>query len=232
MRSALLASVSHDLRTPLAGMLGAAESLETYGDALGDDDRRALLQTVCEDGRRLDRYIQNLLDMTRIGGGITLSRDWIGVDELIGSALGRLQRYRPGVRCPVEWTDDPGPVWVQPALFEQVIFNVVENAVKFSPPGEPPSIRVSQPDTGLLRIDVVDTGPGIPEIERERVFEMFYSADRGDRDRHGTGLGLAICRGILDAHGGSIDALGGVAGTGTTIRIELPLQQPPAGEGP
>ena len=88
-------------------------------------DRRALLQTVREDGRRLDRYIQNLLDMTRIGGGITLSCDWIGVDELIGSALGRLRRYQPGVQCTVEWDGAVEPVWVQPALLEQAIFNVI-----------------------------------------------------------------------------------------------------------
>jgi two-component system sensor histidine kinase KdpD len=230
LRSALLASVSHDLRTPLAGMLGAAESLENYGDVLGDADRRALLQTVREDGRRLDRYIQNLLDMTRIGGGITLSCDWIGVDELIGSALGRLRRYQPGVQCTVEWDGAVEPVWVQPALLEQAIFNVVENAVKFSPPGRMVAIRVRQ-SGDRLRIEVVDDGPGIPEEDRKRVFEMFYSAGRGDRHRHGTGLGLAICRGIAGAHGGSIEALAGPGGKGTLIRIDLPLARPQAGDG-
>ncbi len=256
LRSALLASVSHDLRTPLAVMLGAAESLDSYGANMDEADRRALLDTIREDGQRLDRYIQNLLDMTRIGqGGIALERDWIGMDELIGSALGRLRRYRPETNCKVHFSADVTPVWVHPGLFEQVIFNVLENAMKFSPRGQAMGISVayasgnasgnanseggdddgdgdgnnadgSNPGKGggndVLRIEVDDQGPGIPEQDRERVFDMFYSVGRGDRGHAGTGLGLAICRGILRAHGGTIIALAGREGHGTTIRIDLP----------
>ncbi len=223
LRSALLASVSHDLRTPLAGMLGAAESLESYGADLDECDRRALLETIREDGQRLDRYIQNLLDMTRIGqGGIALERDWIGMDELIGSALGRLRRYRPDTVCTVRFAAEVAPVWVHPALIEQVIFNVLENAVKFSQPGEAVAIGVAYANSDDLRIEVDDSGPGIPEEDRERVFEMLYSARRGVCGQAGTGLGLAICRGIVQAHGGTILALGGRNGRGATIRIDLP----------
>ncbi|TAA25755.1 sensor histidine kinase [Pseudoxanthomonas winnipegensis] len=227
LRSALLSSVSHDLRSPLAAMIGSASSLSGYGQAMPVEDRRALLDTILTEGERLDRYIQNLLDMTRLGHtGLTLNRDWIGVDELIGSAVRRLQRYQPGVRVETALAPELPMLWVHPALVEQAVFNVLENAAKFSPAGEP--VRVSaQLAPGGLRIDVADRGPGIPEDERARIFDMFYSVERGDRGRHGTGLGLTICQGMIGAHGGEVEALPGQDGRGTLIRITLPLLQPP-----
>ena len=225
-RSALLASVSHDLRTPLASIIGAAESLESFGDGLPRAERGALLDTIREEGQRLDRYIQNLLDMTRLGhGGLALNRDWIGADELIGSAVSRLQRYQPGLRFELHVAPGLAPLWVHPALLEQALFNVLENAAKFSPPGE--AILVDARDVdGQLRVDVVDRGPGIPEEERKRIFDMFFSVERGDRGRQGTGLGLAITQGMVGAHGGSVEALPGRDGGGTTIRITLPRLSP------
>jgi two-component system sensor histidine kinase KdpD len=181
LRSALLSSVSHDLRTPLAAIIGAAGSLDLYGDAMGPGDRHALLETVRDESERLDRHIQNLLDMTRLGHGtLTLNREWIGVDELIGSAVGRLHRYRPEANFAA--SVEPGllEVWVQPALVEQALVNVLENAVAFSPPGASVGVDARQAD-GQLQIDVSDHGPGIPEDERERIFDMFYSVERGDR---------------------------------------------------
>ncbi|MGA9421092.1 MAG: ATP-binding protein [Rhodanobacteraceae bacterium] len=229
LRNALLSSVSHDLRTPLAGMLGAAESLKTYGKNLGDTDRDGLLDTVLEEGLRLDRYIQNLLDMTRLGHGeLAINRDWIGVDELVGSAIGRLQRYRPGTRFTVTIAGDIGPVWVHPALMEQALFNVIENAAKFSPAGEPIRIDARRVADSIC-IDISDRGPGIPESERRHIFEKFYSIERNDPARSGTGLGLAICSGMVGAHGGTVEALGVESGSGTTIRITLPLQIPDSG---
>jgi two-component system sensor histidine kinase KdpD len=226
LRSALLSSVSHDLRSPLASMIGSASSLASYWNAMGEDDRRSLLDTIQTEGERLDRYIQNLLDMTRLGhSGLTLNRDWIGVDELLGSAVTRLQRYQPGVRVQTSVAADVPAIWVHPALIEQAVFNVLENAGKFSPPGEPVQVEAKLVD-GALRIDVRDRGPGIPEDERSRIFDMFYSVERGDRGRHGTGLGLAICQGMVGAHGGSVQALPGPDGRGTVIRITLPLLTP------
>lgn len=229
LRSALLSSVSHDLRTPLASIIGAAGSLENYGVAMDETDRHDLLDTIRTEGERLDRYVQNLLDMTRLGHGeLTLHRDWIGVDELVGSAIGRLQRYRPDARFDTAIDPSLAPIWVHPALLEQALFNVMENALKFSPPGEP--VRVEAQRHGeRVRIDVIDRGPGIREDERQRVFEMFYSAERGDRGRDGTGLGLAICRGMVGAHGGEVQALPGDAGRGTRMRIEFPTIAPPDG---
>jgi two-component system sensor histidine kinase KdpD len=233
LRSALLSSVSHDLRTPLAGIIGAAESLESYGAAMDEADRRSLLDTVREEGQRLDRYIQNLLDMTRLGqGGLTLQRDWIGVDELVGSAIARMQRYRTHAHFRVDVAEGIGPIRVHPALVEQALFNVIDNAAKFSPPDAVVAIaarRIAGESMKIdaLQIDISDRGPGIPEEERSRIFEMFYSAGRGDRGRSGTGLGLAICRGMIEAHGGEVEVLAGSDGVGTTMRITLPLQESP-----
>ncbi len=223
LRSALLSSVSHDLRSPLSSMIGAADSLARYGKDMGPDDRQSLLEMIRVEGERLDRYIQNLLDMTRLGQqGLTLARDWIGVDELVGSAARRLQRHAPLVR--VEHDIPPGlpPIHVHPALIEQALFNVMENAAKFSPPGEPVQVQVRREDGDRLRIDISDRGPGIPEAERRRIFDMFYSVERGDRGKQGTGLGLTIVQGIVGAHMGTVEALPGPQSRGTTIRLVLP----------
>ena len=226
LRSALLSSVSHDLRTPLAAIIGAAGSLDSYGHTMSEEDRHALLDTVRSEGERLDRYIQNLLDMTRLGHGtLALNRDWIGVDELVGSAVGRLRRYQPGTRFEVSIGPDVGPIWVHPALVEQALFNVIENAAKFSPPDAAVAIDARRNGDELI-IEVRDRGPGIPEDERRRIFDMFYSVERGDRGRDGTGLGLAICRGMIGAHGGNVEALPGPDGRGTVMRITLPRHEP------
>ena len=110
------------------------------------------------------------------------------------------------------------------ALIEQALFNVMENAAKFSPPGQAIRVLARRLDDGMLGIDTIDQGPGIPEDERRRIFDMFYSVERGDRGKHGTGLGLTIVQGILGAHMGRVEALPGPDGVGTTIRLALPLE--------
>ncbi len=230
LRAALLSSVSHDLRSPLASMIGSASSLSSYRDALSEQDQDSLLETIMEEGERLDRYIQNLLDMTRLGAdGIVLDRQWTGVDELIGSAAARLHRYQPDVMIETQISNAVPPVWVQPALIEQALFNIIDNAARFSPPGATVTVHASVV-AQRLQIDVSDRGPGIPEPERQRVFDMFYSVERGDRssNRTGTGLGLTISQGMVVAHGGSVEAFAGRDGIGTVIRIALPLLHPPA----
>jgi two-component system, OmpR family, sensor histidine kinase KdpD len=227
LRNALLSSVSHDLRTPLAAIIGAAGSLDGYGAAMDAKDRHALLEMIRTEGERLDRYIQNLLDMTRLGhGAMVLHREWIGVDELIGSAVGRLRRYQPGAQFCVSIAPDVGPIWVHPALVEQALFNVIENAVEFSPAGEPIIVSAIQHGETQIRIDVRDHGPGIPESERQRIFDMFVSVERGDRSHQGTGLGLAICRGMIGAHGGDVVAGSAPDGPGAVLSITLPLLKP------
>jgi len=233
LRSALLSSVSHDLRSPLSSMIGAADSLQRYGQDMGPDDRSSLLDTIRVEGERLDRYIQNLLDMTRLGQeGLTLARDWIGIDELLGSATRRLQRYVPGVVVEHELQAGIGLLHVHPALIEQALFNVMENAAKFSPPAEPVRVRLWRPEdeAGTVCVDISDRGPGIPEDERRRIFDMFYSVQRGDRGQQGTGLGLSIVQAIVGAHMGRVQALAGPDGQGTTIRLCLPLGERPDGD--
>ncbi|OZB36932.1 MAG: histidine kinase [Halothiobacillus sp. 14-56-357] len=223
LRSALLSSVSHDLRSPLSSMIGAADSLAQYGKDMGTEDQQSLLETIRIEGERLDRYIQNLLDMTRLGQqGLKLTRDWVGIDELVGSASRRLQRYEPNIRLELDIPPGLPPIHVHPALIEQALFNVMENAAKFSPPGEPIHVNVQRNEDGQLQVDVTDRGPGIPEDERRRIFDMFYSVERGDRGKQGTGLGLTIVQGIVGAHMGSVQALPGREGKGTTIRLTLP----------
>ena len=228
LRAELLASVSHDLRSPLSTIIGSAESLVAYRTQLSVDDQVALARDIAQEGQRLDRYIQNLLDMTRLGhDGLQLQRDWIGVDELLGAAVARLRRQ--AATQSVDLVLEPGlPLLrVHGPLFEQALFNVLDNAAKFSPPGAPISVHARSTQDTIL-IDVADRGPGIPEGDRERVFERFHRVAQGDRAPPGTGLGLAISRGVLVAHGGSAQALAGADGVGTIVRLCLPREAPPA----
>ncbi|ENV64961.1 hypothetical protein F949_00354 [Acinetobacter junii NIPH 182] len=225
LRSALLSSVSHDLRSPLAAMIGSADTLKYYGEQMPELDRHELLDTIHIEGERLDRYIQNLLDMTRLGHqGLTLSRAWIGVNELITSATERLKRYQPHVSIKTTCAEKLPQLYVHPALIEQAIFNVLENAAKFSPDNVPIEVNIQQIES-YLQIEIEDQGIGIPENEREQIFDMFYTMQRGDRGKTGTGLGLSIVKAIIGAHMGSIGAQSGRHGHGTLIRIRLPLHQ-------
>ncbi len=226
LRNALLSSVSHDLRSPLASMIGAAGTLVSYEEKLPREERQQLLEAILGEGQRLDRYIQNLLDMTRLGHGtLKLNRDWTDSAEIVAAAVTRLRKLFPDLRVETTAPIDAVLLYVHPALIEQALFNILENAARFSPAGQPVRVIVHTAGEQLL-IDVADRGPGIPEDERARIFDMFYSVSRGDRAPQGTGLGLAICRGMIGAHGGSVEALPG-DGIGTTIRISLPLPAPP-----
>lgn len=227
LRAALLSSVSHDLRSPLASIVGSAESLMAWGDTMQPEDRRALEQSILSEGQRLDRYIQNLLDMTRLGHGeLRIERDWIAPAELLGAAVRRLARAFPAQPVAMSVPGDLPLLHVHPALVEQAFFNILENAARFSPPGQPVRVTASlltDAEASWLQVDLDDAGPGIPEAERQRVFDPFYSVSRGDRAGQGTGLGLSICQGMIGAHGGSVAALPGPEGAGTRIRVRLPL---------
>ncbi|UUS66599.1 MULTISPECIES: sensor histidine kinase KdpD [unclassified Acinetobacter] len=224
LRSALLSSVSHDLRSPLASIIGAADTLSNYRHSMDETDQNSLLEAIHLEGERLDRYIQNLLDMTRLGhDGLRLARDWIGVDELVGSAVRRLQRYMPQALVEVHLPNDPLNLYVHAALIEQAIFNVLENAAKFSPENKPISIQLSRLKENEMEITISDQGQGIPENERDRIFDMFYTMERGDRGQHGTGLGLSIVKAIIGAHMGTISASSLSHNQGTCIRMQLPI---------
>lgn len=228
LRAALLASISHDLRSPLASMIGSASSLIAYGEKMPKSDHDDLLKTILQEGERLDRYIQNLLDMTRLGhGAMKIERDWVGLDDILSSALSRLRRSHPEVPVQLELQKDLHLMHVHPALVEQALYNILENAAKFSPLGASIALHASE-QNGTLVIDISDRGPGIPEDQRARIFDMFYSVSGGDRNLPGTGLGLTICQGLIGAHGGSVSALPGLDGVGTMIRVTLPIPTPDA----
>jgi len=231
LRAALLTSVSHDLRSPLSTIIGSAESLELYRDQLGKSDQAALAHDIAQEGRRLDRYIQNLLDMARLEQNAAFAREWVGVDEIVGSAARRLLKAYPGQRLLLKHDEALPLIRINAPLFEQALFNVLDNAARHSPADAPVEVRASA-DGDRVSVDVIDRGPGIPEDERTRVFEMFHRVEQGDRNPDGTGLGLAICRGILRAHGGEVSALSGVDDIGTTIRLSLPIEPLPAGSMP
>ncbi|WP_413043597.1 DUF4118 domain-containing protein [Pseudomonas sp. YJ42] len=227
LRSALLASVSHDLRTPLTAMRGSIDSLATLGGSMSEADRQELLDATRDEAERLDRYIQNLLDMTRLGhGGLKLIRDWTTPGDIVASALQRLQRVLAELKLEVSIPDSLPLLYVHPALIEQALVNVLENAARFSPPQGRLRVEV-EVDADHLRFIVSDEGPGVPEAERVRIFDMFYTAARGDRGGPGTGLGLAICQGMIGAHGGRVSVGDGLDGHGASVVLELPLQPQP-----
>ncbi|WP_397453381.1 DUF4118 domain-containing protein [Pseudomonas sp. NA-150] len=230
LRSALLASVSHDLRTPLTSMRGSIDSLLALGEAIPREDRQELLEGTRDEAERLDRYIQNLLDMTRLGhGALKLARDWVSPGDIVGSALNRLRAVLAPLQVSAQVPAELPLLYVHAALIEQALVNVLENAARFSPAHGRLQVEAGANDSELY-FSVSDEGPGIPEAERAKIFDMFYTAARGDRGGQGTGLGLAICLGMVGAHGGRISVAEGIDGQGTCITLHLPLQAQPEAE--
>lgn len=220
-RSAVLSSVSHDLRTPLAAITGAATSLAEESGGLPAEDQRLLAQTIAEEAQRLDRQIENLLDMTRVvSGPLPLDRDWHSIEELVGSALRRLGRGLAARAIRVDIADGLPLVHLDSALFEVVIANLVENAHKYSPPDTLIEISAAVAE-GSLRLDVVDRGPGLLPGEEERIFEKFHRGARST-GTPGSGLGLPIARGVVEAHGGRLEAATRPDG-GARFTMWLPL---------
>lgn len=232
LRSSLLSSVSHDFRTPLTAMTGAASTLLEMSDALPEAERRELLESIVNEARRLDEYTQNLLDMTRLGSGsLTLERNWITAGDLTDRVVSRIGPHLREHRVEVEVDETLPLLHVHAALLEQAVFNVLHNAVKFSPAGSTLVLRVQREEDRLL-IRVMDEGPGIPVEERESVFDMFHSATHGDRRAAGSGLGLAICKGMIGAHGGTVQVHDGPEGKGCMVEITLPLEAGGPGQEP
>ncbi|MFJ2713305.1 DUF4118 domain-containing protein [Pseudomonas sp. NPDC087346] len=227
LRSALLASVSHDLRTPLTAMRGSIDSLLALGEAIPLEDRRELLEGTRDEAERLDRYIQNLLDMTRLGhGALKLARDWVSPADIFGSSLNRLRAVLAPLQVSTDVPAELPLLFVHAALIEQALVNVMENAARFSPTHGRLQLSAGANKEEIF-FSVSDEGPGIPEDERAKIFDMFYTAARGDRGGQGTGLGLAICQGMVGAHGGRISVADGIDGRGTCITLHLPLQTQP-----
>lgn len=222
LRSALLSSVSHDLRTPLAGVIGSATSLVEYGNTLSMEDQGELLQSILEAAERLDKYIQNLLDMARIGqGDIHLSKDWIDLSDILDSARHRLKPKLEQLKTNIHIDKGARIIHANGTFLEQAIVNILDNAAQLSPAHGTIHITAKKSKDRVI-ISVSDEGPGIPEKDREAVFDMFYRIPDADHAYHGTGLGLTICRGLVGAHGGTVSSAPNPAGVGTTFNISLP----------
>jgi two-component system, OmpR family, sensor histidine kinase KdpD len=220
LRTALLSSLSHDLRTPLGAITGAASSLLEEPGTLSPAARRDLLTTILEEARRMNRLIGNLLDMIRVeSGALEVQKEWQPLEEVVGVALIRLEDRLRGRTVRVDLPPDLPLVPLDGVLMEQVLVNLLENAVKYTPAGSPIDISaVSQGDH--VRVDVADRGPGLPPGEESRVFDKFYRG-AGASPAGGIGLGLTICRGIVTAHGGRIWAENRPGG-GAVLRFTLP----------
>ncbi|HEU0035178.1 MAG TPA: sensor histidine kinase KdpD [Kofleriaceae bacterium] len=219
LRSSLLSAVSHDLRTPLAVITGAATSLRDQGKQLPESARDELVSSIVDDARRLERVLSNLLQLTRVETGLEPTREWVPADEIVGAALTRTEDIRQHAK--VE-TDVPGELQlrIDPVLFEQVLINLLENAVKHG--GPPYSVR-AQRRGDRVEIEIGDRGRGLPAGDASRLFEKFVRGSSAP----GAGLGLAVVRAIVEAHGGTVQAENRPGG-GALFRITLPMPEPPA----
>jgi two-component system sensor histidine kinase KdpD len=223
LRSALLTSISHDLKTPLAAIMGAAGTLKDYAASLPEEDRTELLATVIDESERLNRFIANLLDMTRIESGATqpnFAYHYVG--DIVGSALRRAAKIVAGHKTEVDIPPDLPMLRLDPVLFEQALFNLIDNAAKYAPPGTEILIRAFAEDNSVV-LQVADEGPGIPPADLERVFDSFYRVRKGDHVQAGTGLGLSISRGFIEAMGGAISAGNRADRPGAVFTVRIPV---------
>jgi two-component system sensor histidine kinase KdpD len=222
LRSALLTSISHDLKTPLAAILGAAGALREYLESMPAEDRIDLLSTIVDESERLHRFIANLLDMTRLESGAmepNCAPHFVG--DIAGSALQRSAKILAHHKTEMTVASDLPMVRVDPVLLEQVLFNLLDNAAKYAP--ENSTIRIKGWSNAYNAfIQVCDEGQGIPPADLERVFDTFYRVRKGDQVRAGTGLGLSICRGFVEAMGGTISAENRNDRTGAVFTIRFP----------
>jgi two-component system sensor histidine kinase KdpD len=223
LRAALLTSISHDLKTPLASVLGSASMMRDLESRLTDAEKRDLLATVIDESERLNRFIANLLDMTKLeSGAIVPNSARHDIGEIVGSALRRAGKILVHHKVSLELSADLPMLELDAVLFEQVLFNLLDNAAKYAPAGTTISVR-SMRDKEFVSLQILDEGEGIPADELESVFDKFYRVQKGDHVRPGTGLGLAISRGFVEAMHGTISAANRGDRSGAVLTIRLPI---------
>jgi two-component system sensor histidine kinase KdpD len=223
LRTALLSSVSHDLRTPLAAIKASGESLLQDDIAWSPEDRAGFAGAIVRESDRLNRLVSNLLDMSRIeGGALRPQRDWYDLGELIREVVARLQASLDGRTVTLAIDDDLPPISLDYLMIDQVVTNLLENAVKYTPPGTPVEVRVKRAGD-RIRVAVADQGPGIPPKQRTRVFDKFHRLERRGQvgQVKGSGLGLAVSKGLVEGHGGRI-WIEETPGGGATFLFDLP----------
>ena len=238
LKSALLDAVTHDIRTPLTSIKASVTTLldelrgKTYDGqqvALGAESRREMLEVIDEESDRLNRFVEGLIELARIEAGeLRLRRRWGAVDEVVAAALARAEPLTRGHRIAVEIEDELPVVLVDPHAVAEVVYTLVDNAAKYSPPGTAIRVAAARAGNGMIRVAVEDEGQGIAPDLRERVFDKFFRATRdgdagGGHSPAGTGMGLAIARGIVEAHGGHIRVEGRGEGAGARVVFTLPI---------
>ena len=223
LRAALLTSISHDLKTPLAAILGAASALRDLSDKFSGEERVDLVSTIIDESERLNRFIANLLDMTKLeAGSVAPNSALYDPGEVVSTALKRASKILVQHPVHIDIEHDLPMVKIDPVLFEQALFNLIDNAAKYAPAGSPIGINGwCEGDSVYLQIR--DEGPGIPPEDLERIFDKFYRVRKGDHVLAGTGLGLAIARGFIEIMGGTITAANRVDRTGAAFTIKLPV---------
>jgi len=230
MRNTLLSSVSHDLRTPLAAIAGAASSLVEAGDSLPEPARREMAESIFEESDRMERLVNNLLDMTRLeSGGLQIRKEWQPIAEVIGSALHHMDKRLRGREVRIDVPAGLPMVPIDAIAIEQVLVNLLDNAAQYTFPGTVIDIRATHSGKQIA-VEVLDRGPGLPSGDEQQVFQKFFRARPAGIDgaRRGIGLGLAICKGIIETHGGAIIARNRPEG-GACFQFTLPIEgTPPA----
>ncbi len=210
IRNALLSSLSHDLRTPLATILGAVTSLREFGPSMPEETRADLLGAIEDEAGRLSRFVNNLLDMTRVeAGALAVRRDWVDLGDICRAAAARARRVHPDLRLTIELSGDLPLAFADAGMLEQVLFNLLDNAAKY---GEPPVVLGVLPAEGGVALSVSDQGPGIPPSQQPGIFDKFTRAPRSDGSPPGAGLGLAIAQGMVKA-------------MDETLTLESPIRQ-------
>jgi two-component system sensor histidine kinase KdpD len=227
LRTALLSSLSHDLRTPLGAIQGAASALREDADAMGEEARTELTDAILSEARRMDRLVANLLDMVRVESGtLAVQKQWQPLEEVVGVAMLRTEERLRGHAVTVGLPADLPLVLVDEILLEQVFVNLLENAARYTPPGTAVTVA-ARAEPGLVHVTVADRGPGIAPGEEESIFRKFQRGrSAGAAAGTGSGLGLTICRGIVAAHGGRMWAERRDGG-GTAFHFTLPLEGRP-----
>lgn len=222
MKNTLLRSVSHDLRSPLSTIMGAASSLlDASGQAVSEEDRTELALSICRESKRLDRQVANLLEMTSLeSGGLVLNKEWYSLDEILGNALTSLESSLTENEIDIRIPQDIPLLYVDGLLIEKVFINLIENCIKYAST-ESYRIQVAKLD-GIAEVEVFNFGDPIEPGEEQKIFEKFYRSGSAISESEGAGLGLAICQSIVELHGGKIFVVSGLK-DGVSIKFQLPL---------
>jgi two-component system sensor histidine kinase KdpD len=229
LRNSLLSSISHDLRTPLATIVGSASTLVEEDHALKAEDKLELSRAIYNEGLRMSSLVNNILDMARLDAGtIELNKQWFPLEEIIGAVLTLLQKRLAGRLVTVKLPPGTPMIYVDAVMIEQVLINLLENLLRYTPERSPVEI-MAEAFSGAMEISIADQGPGIPKGLENQLFEKFYRV-RHEAAQSGVGLGLAICKAIIEAHGGSIQAQNRPTG-GAVFSFMIPLDHAPPALG-